>query len=326
MAIAFVALILSSITVSLSALMAGELRHAIDNESSIKSYYEAEGAAEEATRHVKDFLATNPGDPPRPLKDLNQGCSADPATQFVPHFVTANITCVRITAVGSPPQETPGPEQAVEYDLSGLNFDRVEVFWSPSGSSVGAPPTLEASLINYGRDPAESDHTSIGSVLLDPGLSSCSAPCAPFHLFYSTPGGPEPTAAQLKTGVERSNPSYTFNRSIDHSAPVPGITGPVNTVLRIRTHESAVKFQIKIWKGGTVINAVPLPNAQIDVTAKVGNTTRRLVMQEPLKDQTLPFNVLYADQAACKDFDYLTSPGGDSVEQNICPIGNAPTP
>ncbi len=148
LAVVFTSMLMMVLVVAMVSLMVGELRQSTDGESSIKSYYQAESAAEEASAYVSNRLANGSV---TQRSDLNQDCLPPTPTQFQSSFLpTGIITCARVLVKGSLPRlqlKLNDPRQQVkEFDLTGLTFDTIDLVWDIDNSDdparVGGDPLL----------------------------------------------------------------------------------------------------------------------------------------------------------------------------------------
>jgi hypothetical protein len=321
LAVVFASLLILVIVVSMASLMAGELRQAIDSESSVKAYYEGESAAEEASAYVRSSLVDG-----LDLVDINQDCNPLPS-QFRPTLIRAeNIPCVRIVAQGKLPPvllDIGGPrEQVKEFDLTGLNFDRLDISWGKVDSGAGGDPLLEATIINYKKLPsATDDNSSMSTVILNPSNTCASDPCMPLPSFpYAFP---EPTFNELNPRVFRypGTPEMQWHAVLRPGTP-PSLGGEYNTVLRIRTRNESSRVLLKLFQGSSELTAIPLPDAVVDVTSTLGETHRRTQREVPIRSTTFPVEAIYSDTEICKDFILVTTPDYQRVFSRICEVGN----
>lgn len=358
-AVSVVGAMIAILTISLTSLMTGELRQAIELESSVKSYYAAESGAELTTLYVKNFMR----DGDNKLTGLDQACvpgddetgglgGTDPflsiATLGAPAPVP-EVTCVNINAVGKVQPIDLRKDETYELDLTGLDYDYIEVSWgqkttdnTPAKTGATNDPRIEATITNFDRDGVDAASTSIGGAMLDPTLNCGPSPgssCTARELFYTSfpiaDPAPVPSATDLQFGRQRvgsssvasvTMPNITRIAKTPGSALTPPLPDPYNTVLRLTARQKDARVQIRLFDGTTEVNMMPLQSAQVDVTARVGAAFRRLQVTVPIKSSPLDSaNVLYADSNICKDQTVLSMPaaGGPAYEQafqNLCPI------
>lgn len=359
-ATAVTGVLIAILTVSLTTLMTGELRQAIDLESSVKSYYAAESGAELTTLYVKNFMrdtkkltsldqACEPGDTegtglsgPDPFLDIQALGAPAPVPE---------VTCVSINAVGKVEPLDLRKDETYELDLTGLDFDYIEVSWgqkttdnTPATTGAAQDPRIEATVTNFDRDAIDATKTSIGGAVLDPTINcgpSAGSSCTPKELFYTffpiADPAPVPGENDLRFGRQRTGEIDVSSVTMPNTAsiartpgtdPSIGLPDPYNSVLRLTARQKDARVQIRLFDGSTELNMLPLQNAQIDVTARVGSAFRRVRISVPVKSSPLDSaNVLYADSNICKDQEVLSIPGGggggapfEQAFQNICPI------
>lgn len=325
--VSFAALLILIITTSLATLNSGELRNAIDNESSIKAYYAAEGGAEEVSLAVKSYIHGN-----GPLKDLNQGCDSPAILSSVP-----GVKCAVITAYGNMNPVVIKAFDTREYDLSnynpdisltGVDFDTIEVSWdSPDGLSE--PPIMEMMLINYPRDPANplGLQTSFAQRILDPDPAreclSCQSTPAQFF-FNPDPAHPE----QYYIGAYKTESGLRYHTKLRRSManltgdPAKDAATNFNSVLRFRARDKDVKFKFQLYKNNTLVNAIYLEKTQVDVTANIGGASRRVQLEVPALGSPVGLNdVIFGNNEACKDFQVTSAPGiEDTFSARQCSV------
>lgn len=337
-AVSLISVLILTIVIPMSNLMTGELRHAIDAESSIKSYYEAQSAADQATLYVKSYLRNTANT----LGDLNQGCvrrTGDPS--FFTPVGTSAITCIRIISEGDPPPMTLKPNETREFDLTGKDYDRIEFRWAPADTGTpgsGGEALIESTMLTYSQA-RDTSNSRVSAMVLDPG-KTCPVSgdgCVPKPFWYGPvtipgPRGPivrnTPSSSDISYGVVR-NPSNEFPISSQlertyppgYSAVPVGSPPSFNTVLRIRARNFGAKVKVTFYKGNTKVDA-PLQYTRVDVTARVGDVYRRV--QQDVPALASPFanlgEVIYADSDICKDLEIRTAPGFEEASYGICPV------
>ncbi len=166
-------------------------------------------------------------------------------------------------------------------------------------------------------------------MLLDPATPAnfCAGdPCATPTPFYYAPAGTEPVASDINAKLSKPNGGLPLplRATIGRGVPNPALGPGYHSVLRIRTRKNSALFQLKLFNAGTEITAIPLPNAIIDVTARIGNSYRRTQREVPITASTFPglSDVIYSDTSICKDFNLITSPGYEQIVQDTCAIGD----
>lgn len=354
LAVAITGAMIAILTVSLSRLMTGELRHSSDLESGIKSYYTAESGADLATLYIKNYMRN----PATELVGLNQGCQpgdgestgltgSDPFLS-PQAFGLANVTCLSVRAVNFTSPTDLSKNQTLELDLTGLNYSHIDVYWGkkttgnqPSDSERTTDPKIEASLINFNINADNPTTTGIGVAMLDPSRNCAGAsevPCAARAMFYTlyplAADATEPTPDTLTFGVQRLGSENRASFGLPNTTKIAHITAadigldqPYNSVLRLTAREKDARVFVRVFNGTTELTAIPMQDAVADITARVGSAFRRLEVTVPVKSSPLDSaNVLYSDGSLCKDQDVLSIPGGvgggayEQAFQNICEI------
>lgn len=351
MAVAITGTIMALLIVSLARLMTGELRHSSDLESGIKSYYAAESGADLATLYIKNYMRDP--NPNIKLTGLNQGCQpgsgessdltgSDPFLS-ASAFGLSDVTCLSVRSVNFNSPTDLKKNQTLELDLTGLNYSHIDVYWGlkttsndPTNTPRSEDPKLEATLTNFNINADNPTTTGIGGAILDPSIN-CAAraedPCVARAMFYTLypldSSLPEPDTDALTFGVQRlgGENKASFNlpnaTKIAHiSASDIGLAQPYNSVLRLTAREKDARVFVRVFNGSTELNAIPMPDAVADITARVGSSLRRVEVRVPVKSSPLDSaNVLYSDGPICKDQEVLSIPGTfEQAFENICPI------
>ena len=238
--------------------------------------------------------------------------------------------------------ESPPPSAPSAF-ISPLKTDltQPENAWQTSegNTNQNVPPVMEVTVTNYfpgqatnvdqnpvcgGPNPLGGTYgaCSSGSVILLPqwqcGLTSGCTASADFQ-----------NAAQNKNGASSVVPSncqlassggYRCHMDLTDITPVAGY----KTVVRLESRFGDSRYDLNAYQGTTQVQ-LPLQNAQIDVTANVGQATRRVQVDVPIRSSVYPdINVLYGDQSVCKDFDILSDVSGTQNARphpgSICPL------
>ncbi|HVE80750.1 MAG TPA: hypothetical protein VNA68_01240 [Candidatus Dormibacteraeota bacterium] len=316
LAVVFTSFLIILITVAMASQMSGELRQATDAENSIKAYYEAESKAEEVALDIIEYLDRIGKDPSLKLSGLNQGCVGVPGTPL--NILPADpITCIRILAVGSPPPTDISVDNTLEFDLSGLDFDYVKINFGPQVEGNTDPanlPLLETTMTNYQGN----DVSQTSTVLLDPRKTTgCNPdPNGRFTFYYGRPEAEGANyACRVTPPVTKVGGETPYEIRLNKGAP-----GSAVLRFRPRQRSAVVKFQL-FKDDGTRIEAIPFKYAYVDITAKIGESYRRIIKNVPVKSSPLPpADVIYSDTDICKDFELVTATGFDHVRQVECPV------
>lgn len=213
------------------------------------------------------------------------------------------------------------------------------VFPSPSagaianpGGSWGAttPPVIETTITNYfpGQQTNVDQTTnncangsglatcSSGTVFLLPQWQICNGSACPGQVDFqaaaknSTPGqeGSQPI---VYSGCTTAQPGgYRCTMAFKNVSP-PGY----KTILRLESRFGDASYDLKAYDNSGAQVQLPLQNAQIDVTANVGDAYSRLQLSVPIRSSVYPgFETLYGDTSLCKDFDILTNPAATPTQ------------
>jgi Tfp pilus assembly protein PilX len=97
LAVSLMSILILILTVGMIRLMSGELSQATDSADSVKAYYTAQGAAENAAQQLRTKLETTPSDQ---LSTLDQGCvpPAIPPYTLPTESAGETLDCVQVAA------------------------------------------------------------------------------------------------------------------------------------------------------------------------------------------------------------------------------------
>jgi Tfp pilus assembly protein PilX len=133
-----IGILLVLITVSGIVLMSTEVRQATDFDQSVKAYYAAETGVEDALAEIKRRI-----DGGETLADILSGgteaCSNFLGSGPNPNNIsgdpnaTVSYTCQVVELAGNEINGVLDVEEAVQIDLSGANFNKLEIHWNQQG-------------------------------------------------------------------------------------------------------------------------------------------------------------------------------------------------
>ncbi len=322
-----ISLLLLVVTISLISLEALQLRKAEDAEQTLRAYYTAEAGIEDAVSKVLKMT------PPY----VDQACVPKPNYDATG---AAGWTCQQISFSGSPKGKLDKADEAKTVDPGSTtpHYQSVVFEWNQSPVSGGAPytvngpfggagfPTQAAYGAAYAAPPLELaivEYPDGGFAAGDPGLKLQNAVIVPRGLGstgivnYGSLVNHGPW--QGKCGaLGWVNP--IGNSAYNCYAAVTGLNAAGNTdyLFRIRSRYLPTDFRMTFYTGapGSTVVKVPDGTATIDVTAKAGQTYRRVISKLPLSNGAAAgLNyVMYSDTDVCKNFEVI-----DNVAQPGCP-------
>ncbi len=330
-AVTLTSLLTLIITIALVGMMLGELRQSIDAENGVKAYYAAESGAEEAIYGIKDQLAHNVT-----IGDLNQECdnvisNGGPSYQYFNSTQSGindtasgvQITCRAIHTNGSPVGIL-NKDEPTSFDLFGHNVASIQVNWDTNDPAAGGTiPDLAFTLAAYPTgNVAAVDSVPTKSILLQP-CSPASGTCvnrtsSPY--LFSLPG--YAVATYCNTGSAPSATSYRCHAEIKNISGIGNLVVPGNfAVLRLRPQDFGASYSLKIIDDSNNSVNVRLQQATVDVTAKVGDSFRRIRQQIDVRSGVYAgLDVISSQTDVCKDFDYNFSPSYESVTKKNCAL------
>lgn len=326
-----ISLLLLVITTSLISTQTIQLRKTEDSEQTLRAYYAAEAGVEDAVGKVlnKTIYATSDTDLAHGANQCNKSTGFDSTG-------VAEWTCQYVTFSGNPTGKLDNPDAAKTIDTGSITtFRSVIVQWNQSTnsspgyySSPGYPtgnfppaaaytkaPPLELSILQYppggfnANQVCTTLNTPLGCVTkLQNVLIVPDGPGTAAHVNY--------TAGLLGNGPQRGScgplgravPAVGGTTVNDYNCyAVLDRLPAANWLFRVRSRYSATSYKFTFKTGNTGDGtAVPVPDgtATIDVTAKAGDTFRRVVSKLPLTNgaaSSLNF-VIYSDTDVCKNF------------------------
>jgi hypothetical protein len=348
------------LTVAVTILMVGELRQAEDGENSVKAYFAAQSATEEALQTIKAKLATGS------IAGLSQNCdqtgrSGQPYTAAIDN-IKDNITCLSVQAYSDSVESIAPKDQLVQFDLSNVNGDfgvgSISLDWDQSPPGTGsfpnvtstnswnssAPPVMELTVTNYfpsqatniatpntpGISPdAQNNSSYTTTVVLLPQCTTLSSPSA-CPVYSSTPIYHYRQYSQA-LGTSVNVQCFTVSQgdrrckaTFDQITPQLGY----RTVVGVRARYADASYRFQAFDTSPTPKAlqIPVKNAQIDVTAKSGDSFTRVQTEVPIRSGAYASSVLYGDDSICKRFNVLDDGSGNyRIQQytgsgGFCPI------
>lgn len=318
-----ISLLLLVITISLVSLQALQLRKAQDAEQTLRAYYAAEAGVEDAVSRVLND----------PLNRTDQPCVAK-GNYDIPG--AAGWTCQQITFSGTPKGELKVADMAKTIDpghVAAPPYGSVIIEWGQSSSAAGpytvptgglpskaaygaAVPPIELSVTSYpsggfrASDVCSTTGAPVGcsvkqqNVLMVPRGTAASSVS-----FASLLGGGQRNgncAAMPRTYTIGSNTLTGYNCY----AVLTNLNPSNDYLFRIRSRYLPTTYRMTFMTGATgggSVVKVPDGTATIDVTAKAGQTYRRVISKLPLGDGaagSLNY-VIYSDTNVCKNFSVL---------------------
>ncbi len=318
-----ISLLLLVITVSLISLEALQLRKAEDSEQTLRAYYTAEAGVEDAVSKVLSKSVTS-----------DQTCASN-ASYDIPG--AAGWTCQAITFSGTPFGKLDNPDLSKTIDPGKTTpaYGSIILEWNqstntstgfynvnlagglPSQAAYNSAPPVELSIVEYpdGGFKASDVGTQVKlqQALIVPGGPTGQAGAT---VNYGTLANHGPWRGDCRP-LPRVNPFGATNYNC--YAVISNLNASKDYMFRIRSRYTASAYRMTFKTGasgnGTTVT-VPDGTATIDVTAKAGQTYRRVISKLPLNDSAsgrLNY-VLYSDGNICKNFDVF-----DNVPVPGCP-------
>jgi len=315
-------LLLLVITLSLVSLEALQLRKSEDSEQTLRAYYAAEAGIEEGAAKVLSGLVTATTTPPQ--TDCNLPAAKNPNYDATG---AAGWTCQMITFSGAPTGILKDPDAAKTIDPLSAVYDSVVIEWNQSnvtdflrysvplgtlppavGYGYYAAPPMEVAIVQYPiANFAASDpnlklsnalivpHGAAGGVIPYSTISSSS-------LRYNGNCAPGDTRFGIAGGLIAASHYNCW-------AQIKGLGGAglYHYLFRLRSRYMPTSYKVTFFSSGGAQVSVPDGTATIDVTAKAGQTYRRVISKLPINGGAASgLNyVMYSDTDICKNFDVM---------------------
>ena len=354
--------LIAVLTVATAKLMTGELRQANDSESGIKAYYLAEGSSEEAIAAIKQALANG-----QVLSKFNQNCDMDGVQSLFagsPPYggLPEGLTCRKIrTSTDFLTDEALKIGEVSHFDLSKNYFDRIELAWdkdpipteqsdrifgfgaTPRPTDTNAPAYMEVTRIVYAdSDPGpatavDPSSISVKSLLLSPvrgqagawvpsiNPGDCGSIAAASINFDQCQGGQGGSVKIDCSKAAGKRCAATLTSFIP--ASVAG-DPQKRVVLRIRPYYNNMVYDMGLYQGTDKVT-FQLDAINIDITAFIGGSYRRILDSFDVTANPGPIDALWGDEEVCKNFVIKSESAtgeapNDEVENEVCEQAQTP--
>lgn len=346
-------ILIAVLTVATTKLMTGELRQANDSESGIKAYFLAEGSSEEAIASIKQALAGGID-----LDQINQNCDKDGVAALFGSYgaLPTGLSCRKInTSTDFLSDQEIALGGVNHFDLSRNYFDRVELSWDkrdiPSLESDRqfnfSTDSNDASPVELNKVPAYMEVTRILYEDSDPGPATAVNPdsisvksliLSP--VYNSTPGAWVPNNIPGNCGTV-SNPVINFDScqggqggsvkvdcsneagkrcsaTLNSFIPDTALNGAQKrVVMRIRPYYNNMIYDMGLYQGTNKVT-FKLDAINIDITAFVGGSYRRILDSFDVTANPGPIEALWGDEEVCKSFLIKSnSPSGEAPNDEV---------
>lgn len=305
-----VSILLMITTAGMVAVTVKSVRQSTDGAQSTKAYYAAEGGVEKALLAIKNN---------QPISSCLNPTAASSAADGA-------VTCIKSSQVTNSLSADLGPDESVQLDLSGVvGMQSIKVEWGlQSGFNANTIPQYITSN-GTNKFPARSAWPSTAPAVLELGMveypssSTFSIGQVKFYqpnfMPYSNKAGsaPRTNALDLYQYADLTNgkAQKPFVVACSGAAPYQcsggvQIDGGKKYVLRLKTRYNKASYRITAQGAGNVALNIPGAVWTVDVTARAGDTFRRVqtsfpVGQNPTALAGLDY-VLYSDTDICKSF------------------------
>lgn len=319
-----VSILLMITTAGMVSLTTKSLRQSTDGAQSTKAYYAAEGGLEKALLRIRSG-------------DLSDDCNIGKTS--AESAKDGAVTCARISSNTNQLQGDLGADQTVQLDLSSVvGLKSINVQWSKNAALSSIPNYASAEGFRAKNDfvtPQPGDNirrwSATAPAVLEVGLVEY--PVSNFSIndvkFYQSILAPKSTVQGHASFGITPDANVTYPRDSEpekraySAACVPtgeyqcaikilginsdsGIHANKKYVLRLKTRYNSTDYKITaLGAGGAVLN-IPSAMYTIDVTARAGDTFRRIKTSFPVGENPTALSgldyVLYSDKDICKSF------------------------
>ena len=307
-----VSVLLMITTSGMVSLTIKSLKQSTDGAQSTKAYYAAEGGLEEALLKLRR-------DP-----SYTGNCDGASAANSAKDGL---VTCIKVGTQPNALVGELGPNQTVQLDLSSVvGLQSIKVEWTTDGFNEDSiPKYLTGNGVN--QFPKQADWPSTAPAVLEVGTVSYPA-TAEFRIdqvgYHQGTIAPRSTKAGSAPATNALN-SYVYNDASSLSRPfvVPcntsgsypcvagvGLNQSLKYMLRLKARYNGAKYRITAQGANNVALAIPGATYTVDVTARAGDTFRRIQTSFPTAGSVptgLPGldYVLYSDTDICKSFEVV---------------------
>lgn len=316
-----VSILLLITTSGMVALTLKSLKGSTDGAQSTKAYYAAEGGLEEALLKIRNKM---------PADD----CSG--STNTAQSAKDGVVTCTKVTPSSTNVEGKMPADGSVQIDLSGVaNINTITVEWTtPEGityNSASIPPYIDgvgvSDFVKRGTDwlntaPAVME---MGIVEFPEGglkVTDVKYQQATFAPKSAKAG--DPSANFNGLGFYAYNDANALSKPIVTPCNKTGIyqclaaAGSVDAskryMLRLKTRYNGARYRVSVLGAGNVPLTIPGAMYTVDVTARAGETFRRIQTSFSTDDTNKSLDgldyVLYSDTDICKSFELQ---GGSAV-------------
>lgn len=275
------------LTLAMTKMMVGELRQSTDSENSVRAYYVANSAAEEAVMKIKTG-------PPTPTT-----CTDAPV------YNVAGVTCTSYdpTAKDNISGTWDVGKVYTYYIPEGVGGINMDISWDdPNKNPVNALPS--ASNPSTWTGPPPLDVRVVSFYKADPTVTIYSlALLWPLSTAAASPTMPWPGVTTALRNVKCNNASsYRCDLTLININQ-----GNAGAVLEISPRYADTNFRLKS-QGNKVFTAAENP---LDITAKVGDSYRRISQNITNSTGAKGFtDVIHGDSGVCKQLLQSQDPSG----------------
>jgi len=324
-----VSILLLITTSGMVALTLKSLKGSSDGAQSTKAYYAAEGGLEEALLKIRNG---------QPADDCAGSANTPQAAK------DGVVTCTKVTTETNNIVGTVGADSSVQIDLSAVaNVRAIQIEWGVPENVTYSSTSIPLYLDGAGnsqfpkRDATVWPNTApavveMGIVEFPPGDLSIGD-----VIYKQATLTPKSAKAGDRTANFNGGGVADYTRSADFSKPTVtpcrqtgtyqclAAVGNVNTgkryMLRLKTRYNGMQYRISVVDVNNKPLTIPGAVYTVDVTARAGDTFRRVKTSFPVNGASSPTStdgldyVLYSDTNICKAFEIK---GGNATGINGC--------
>jgi Tfp pilus assembly protein PilV len=324
------AILFSLVVVSMFAVIANEEHQASEADLSNRAYFAAESGVEAGLLQIKTALAS--ATPAAAINGLTGSCQSGSASN---NPSGATYTCLKLSHLTSDLQGSLVHDgNSYQVDLSSIpDISKIVISWNkpsdvpsytlPDTATLGTgtfsnttptttvpgspggtwsyPALLEVQSVLFSattsvyniNDPAQFKIIENALAPTSDGIGSTTED-------DSTTPQTGPLAASCGPSGSATPSGYSCSETINIAG---GSIGQYKRILRLRSRYANTSFSVQVFNNGVLVPNIPDSYENIDVTAKSGNTYRRVRARVQIQQNTVALDyALFSDTDICHDY------------------------
>jgi len=354
----FSSILFSVVIIAMVGIVSTEQRQASQADLTNRAYFAAEGGVEEGLLQLKNAIANCSSYASCPAfngsTDIEGHCLTQSAATTGPSG--ASYTCVILNHESNDATDTLTPDgDAYQLDLSSIqNISKIVIKWHIPGSQLAASTTTDGT--NYTLPATGNSFSNVNSwgypavlevqsILFNANAATYN-PNTDLKLFEDvlspTSTGGTITEDDDASAASNANASANAYCQLASAIPSDGYAcsetinisnsqgGNYSRILRLRSRYAQAHVDVEVFTGVGGVTQAQIPDSfeTLDVTAKSGNTYRRVRAKVLIQQNTVALDyALYSDTDICHDFEIRSSKstaggtgGNTTTNVGLCPF------